>query len=280
MAFVGSLADRVVVLDRGQRHRRRHACGGARERARRRGLPGVGDAVTLLAVDDVVVRYGQAVAVDGVSLEVAARERVALIGPNGAGKTSVLNAACGVVRPASGRVRIEADDVTGATPAAVVRRGISQVPEGRHVFATLPGRGEPPAGGVRSGVQPRDRLVDAAVRPQQGRGARAARTGLHPAAAAPRASRSPGGTDLGRAAADGRDRPRAHGRATAAGHRRALARARAAARAAARRVPAAAERGGRGRDPPRGPERVARVLAVRTGVRPRDRTRRARGREP
>ena len=94
--------------------------------------------MTLLAVDEVVVRYGQAVAVDGVSLRIAPRERVALIGPNGAGKTSVLNAVCGVVRPASGRVRIDADDVTGATPAAVVRRGVSQVPEGRHVFATLP----------------------------------------------------------------------------------------------------------------------------------------------
>jgi branched-chain amino acid transport system ATP-binding protein len=94
--------------------------------------------VTLLGVHDLVVRYGQAVAVDGVSLEVRARERVALIGPNGAGKTSVLNAACGVVRPAAGRVRIEGDDVTGATPGTVVRRGISQVPEGRHVFATLP----------------------------------------------------------------------------------------------------------------------------------------------
>jgi branched-chain amino acid transport system ATP-binding protein len=94
--------------------------------------------VTLLGVHDVVVRYGQAVAVDGVSLEVGARERVALIGPNGAGKTSVLNAACGVVRPSSGRIRIEGEDVTGATPGAVVRRGISQVPEGRHVFATLP----------------------------------------------------------------------------------------------------------------------------------------------
>jgi branched-chain amino acid transport system ATP-binding protein len=94
--------------------------------------------VTLLELDDVTVRYGEAVAVDGVSLAVAARERVALIGPNGAGKTSLLNAACGVIRPASGRVRIEAEDVTGATPGAIVRRGVSQVPEGRHVFATLP----------------------------------------------------------------------------------------------------------------------------------------------
>lgn len=94
--------------------------------------------MTLLALEDVVIRYGQAVAVDGVSLAVSGGERVALIGPNGAGKTSVLNAACGVVRPAAGRVRIDGRDLTRATPAAVVRRGISQVPEGRHVFATLP----------------------------------------------------------------------------------------------------------------------------------------------
>ena len=94
--------------------------------------------MTLLELEDVTVRYGEAVAVDGVSLTVAPRERVALIGPNGAGKTSLLNAACGVIRPALGRVRIEADDVTGATPGAIVRRGVSQVPEGRHVFTTLP----------------------------------------------------------------------------------------------------------------------------------------------
>ena len=92
----------------------------------------------LLEVEDLVVRYGQAVAVDGVSLRVDPHERVALIGPNGAGKSSLLNAVCGVVRPASGRVRIDGDEVTGSTPAVVVRHGISQVPEGRHVFSTLP----------------------------------------------------------------------------------------------------------------------------------------------
>ena len=92
----------------------------------------------LLEVEDLVIRYGHAVAVDGVSLRVDSRERVALIGPNGAGKSSLLNGICGVVRPASGRIRIDGDDVTGSMPAAVVRRGISQVPEGRHVFATLP----------------------------------------------------------------------------------------------------------------------------------------------
>jgi branched-chain amino acid transport system ATP-binding protein len=92
----------------------------------------------LLEVESIVVRYGGATAVDHVSLQVGAGERVALIGPNGAGKTSVLNAACGVVRPARGRVRVGGEDVTGSAPAAIVRRGVSQVPEGRHVFPTLP----------------------------------------------------------------------------------------------------------------------------------------------
>ena len=92
----------------------------------------------LLQVDELVVRYGEAVAVDRVSLQVEAGERVALIGPNGAGKSSLLNAACGVVRPSSGAVRVDGEDTTGAAPGALVRRGVSQVPEGRHVFASLP----------------------------------------------------------------------------------------------------------------------------------------------
>ena len=93
---------------------------------------------TLVEVDDLVVRYGPAVALDGVSLTLGAGERVALIGANGAGKSSLLNAVCGVVRPAGGRVRVAGDDVTGRTPNHVVRRGLTQVPEGRQVFPSLP----------------------------------------------------------------------------------------------------------------------------------------------
>jgi len=92
----------------------------------------------LLRAEDVVVQYGPAVAVDGVSLELDAGERVALIGPNGAGKSSLLNAVCGVIKPTAGAVRIDGRDVTGRPPGAVVRLGVSQVPEGRQVFPTLP----------------------------------------------------------------------------------------------------------------------------------------------
>ena len=92
----------------------------------------------LVEVDALVVRYGPAVAVDGVSLTLARGERVALVGANGAGKTSLLNAICGVVQPAAGTVRIDGVPVTGKTPNHMVRRGLTQVPEGRQVFPSLP----------------------------------------------------------------------------------------------------------------------------------------------
>ena len=91
----------------------------------------------LLEVDDLVVQYGPAVAVDGVTLELGEGERVALIGPNGAGKSSLLNAVCGLVKPAAGRIRMGGRDITRASPGVVVRRGVTQVPEGRQVFPSL-----------------------------------------------------------------------------------------------------------------------------------------------
>ena len=92
----------------------------------------------LLELEGLTVRYGPAVAVDGVSLHLGAGERVALIGPNGAGKSSLLNAACGVLRPARGAVRVDGRDVTGGPPGRIVAQGLTQVPEGRQVFPSLP----------------------------------------------------------------------------------------------------------------------------------------------
>jgi branched-chain amino acid transport system ATP-binding protein len=96
------------------------------------------NAAALLEIDSLVVKYGPAVAVDGVSLSVEAGERVALIGPNGAGKTSLLNGVCGLVKPTAGRVRLDGRDLTGRVAGDVVRAGLTQVPEGRQVFPTLP----------------------------------------------------------------------------------------------------------------------------------------------
>jgi len=91
----------------------------------------------LLEVENLVVKYGEAVALDGVSLRLEPGERVALIGPNGAGKTSLLSAISGLARPAEGHVRIDGADVTRWSPGKMVRLGVSMVPEGRLVFASL-----------------------------------------------------------------------------------------------------------------------------------------------
>ncbi|MFI0449942.1 ABC transporter ATP-binding protein [Actinomadura sp. 6N118] len=77
----------------------------------------------VLEVSGLVVRYGNATALDHVTLHVAAGEMVALVGPNGAGKSSLVNAIMGLVRPAGGTVRLEGR-------AALV-------PEGRQMFPDL-----------------------------------------------------------------------------------------------------------------------------------------------
>jgi branched-chain amino acid transport system ATP-binding protein len=99
--------------------------------------PGGDTSVPLLEVEDIVVKYGEAVALDGVSLVLEPGERVALIGPNGAGKTSLLSAVSGVVRPASGTIRVDGVETTRFSPGKVVRLGVSMVPEGRQVFPSL-----------------------------------------------------------------------------------------------------------------------------------------------
>ena len=91
----------------------------------------------MLAVQGLVVRYGAIEAVHGISFEVAAGEVVALIGANGAGKSSTLAAISGLVRPAAGHIRLAGRDLTGAPPHAIVRAGISQVPEGRAILARM-----------------------------------------------------------------------------------------------------------------------------------------------
>lgn len=88
----------------------------------------------LLEATDVVVRYGRLTILDRVSLSVAPGEMVALLGTNGAGKSTLLRAVSGVVPIRAGRVRFAGDDVTGRSPAALVRRGVAHLPGGRAVF--------------------------------------------------------------------------------------------------------------------------------------------------
>ena len=91
----------------------------------------------VLALEDVHAAYGPIRALKGVSLRVEEGEIVALIGANGAGKSTTLMTVSQVVRAASGRVLLRGEDLVGLGPHEVVARGLSQVPEGRRIFARL-----------------------------------------------------------------------------------------------------------------------------------------------
>ena len=93
--------------------------------------------MSLLRVEGLKISYGGINAVKGIDLEVAQGEMVALIGANGAGKTTTLKAICGVMKPASGTVHYQGQDITGVPSHALVAMGMALVPEGRGVFPNL-----------------------------------------------------------------------------------------------------------------------------------------------
>jgi branched-chain amino acid transport system ATP-binding protein len=91
----------------------------------------------MLTVTDLVVRYGQTTALHGITFTVGQGEVVALVGPNGAGKTTTLKAIVGLVSPTSGTIEFDGAAIVKPKPENLLRRGISLVPEGRHIFASL-----------------------------------------------------------------------------------------------------------------------------------------------
>ncbi|MEQ7215008.1 ABC transporter ATP-binding protein [Enterococcus asini] len=91
----------------------------------------------MLKVNNLAVSYGMIQAVHGVSFDVKPGEIVTLIGANGAGKTTILRTISGLIRPKSGQILFEDQDVTKTPPQKIVAAGLSQVPEGRHVFSGL-----------------------------------------------------------------------------------------------------------------------------------------------
>src|SRR5258708_28150507 len=93
-----------------------------------------------LAVDRLTAGYGASVAIRDATLRVAPGEAVALLGRNGAGKSTTLMAIAGALRPMSGSVQIDGRAVTTMPSYRVARSGLSLVPQGRRIFATLSGR--------------------------------------------------------------------------------------------------------------------------------------------
>ncbi|MGZ6029110.1 MAG: ABC transporter ATP-binding protein [Myxococcaceae bacterium] len=91
----------------------------------------------LLELHDVVAFYGDFQALFGVSFEVRPNEVLAILGGNGAGKTTCLRVISALLRPRSGTVRFEGQDITRTAPDSIVDLGIAHVPEGRQLFPDM-----------------------------------------------------------------------------------------------------------------------------------------------
>ena len=91
----------------------------------------------MLKLENVQVYYGNIHALKGISLHVDDGELVTLLGSNGAGKTTCLHAISRLQNAQQGSVSYRGEDLTRLSPYEVVQRGISQAPEGRHIFAGL-----------------------------------------------------------------------------------------------------------------------------------------------
>ncbi len=91
----------------------------------------------MLELNDIHTFYGKIEALKGINLKVKKGEIVCLIGANGAGKTTTLLTISGLVRPKTGKIIFNNEDITNFEPAKIVKKGIVHVPEGRRIFPDL-----------------------------------------------------------------------------------------------------------------------------------------------
>ena len=165
----------------------------------------------MLSVETIDVFYGDAQALDGVSLEVEQGAIVAIVGANGAGKTSLIRTIAGMNKPARGAIRYRGSDIAGLPSYKVCNLGIGQVAEGRQVFPTL---------------TVAENLDMGAMLPRAKAGSRQKPRARADNVSAPAGALQAGGRyALGRRAADAGDRALPDGRAGACDVRRAFARA-------------------------------------------------------
>jgi ABC-type branched-subunit amino acid transport system ATPase component len=91
----------------------------------------------MLEIHGLEASYGDVPVLSSVSVTVAPGEIVALLGPNGAGKSTLLGCVAGLVRPRSGIIRWEGQDLRATSPHLIVERGLAMVPEGRRLFGSM-----------------------------------------------------------------------------------------------------------------------------------------------
>ena len=113
-----------------------------------------------LTIENVTVRYGDAVALVDANLELGPGARIGIVGRNGAGKSSLLKAVAGSVKPSSGRILLDGEPITKSQAHQRVKRGITMVPEGRRVFPSLSVENNLRVGGFASPKEFKPRAVE------------------------------------------------------------------------------------------------------------------------
>jgi len=91
----------------------------------------------ILEIANLSVNYGTVRALENASFYVNEGEIVAMIGPNGAGKSTALKAICGLIPINLGEIKYQGKPIKAMTPDRLVKKGLSLVPEGRHIFPTM-----------------------------------------------------------------------------------------------------------------------------------------------
>ena len=114
----------------------------------------------MLEVTGVTTKYGAISALRDAGLSVGAGEVVGLIGPNGAGKTTLLGSIAGLLRPDTGTVTFDGDDITNVAPEKILRAGLALVPEHRRIFTDMTVEENLKIGGVTVKASERAALLE------------------------------------------------------------------------------------------------------------------------
>ncbi len=114
----------------------------------------------MLEVSGLTTKYGAISALRDASLSVGAGEVVGLIGPNGAGKTTLLGSIAGLLRPDSGTITFDDNNITNASPEKILKAGLALVPEHRRIFNDMTVEENLKIGGVTRKAAERAELLD------------------------------------------------------------------------------------------------------------------------
>jgi branched-chain amino acid transport system ATP-binding protein len=117
----------------------------------------ISEIISMLEIENLTAGYGGVPVLRDINVKLGAGEIVGLLGANNAGKTTLISSLSGTVRPISGRILFQGEDITAMPPRRRVERGIVQVPEGRLVFPDMSIRENLLLGGINSRARPHRR---------------------------------------------------------------------------------------------------------------------------